>query len=77
MEQDKGFSTRSELRLTQEEARNVLDNGTLLGYSDSVKDTYWSVHTHDGKFFIALMKEAGNMWWVTEEDANQYIDEPA
>lgn len=63
-------------RLPKEKGLDIIENGTKLGESDTVKDSYWSVYKYEEEYFISLNDQHSDVWEADENDANNYNENP-
>lgn len=63
-------------RLPKEKGLEIIENGTKLGESDPVKDSYWSVYKYQEEYFISLNDQHADVWEADENDANNYNENP-
>jgi len=59
-------------RIDKELARDIINNGEIIGDSEEEKDCYWRGYKKDGKFYLGL-NDDNDLWEVDEHIIKDYI----
>jgi len=62
-------------RLSKDDAKEILKEALVLGYSDNDKDCYWTCYQLDNIYYIGLNGE-DDIWEVEKEDIDDYNENP-
>ena len=65
------FRAKWDERLSEKEAKKVIKNASILGYSDNEKDCYWACYQLNDKYYIGLNGES-DVWEVEKSDIDEY-----
>jgi len=69
------FSAKWDDRIPESDAEKIIETATVLGYSDSEKDCYWTCYQLDDKYYIGLNDEP-NIWDADKSDIDDYNHNP-
>jgi hypothetical protein len=69
------FEADWDKRINETEAREIVKSATILGYSDSQKDCYWTCYQLNKKYYIGLNDDY-NIWEVNKSDIDDYNHNP-